>query len=213
MKIFESYKELIDEEAKDFNQLTSTTGLFIRNINVGYDMALYDPADKTVYGYAAIAISDTENYFIAGIAAKPGFGPLIYKLTMMQASLDGKGVMPSRDGDVRGDAWYVWEQFYERGNVNKETLDVTHKDYNFNIIDDIYYDDLDEKIEIFNEFHENNDKSALKGLAIFNTVYSLQADDNYKRLRSVAEEWIAKGFDNDEAIKRGDDFWDYMYNK
>ena len=213
MKISEAYKKLIDEDAMDFSHLTSSTGLFVRKINVGYDMTLYDPPNKTVYGYAAIAISGTENYFIAGIVAKPGFGPLMYKLAMMQASLDSKGLMPSRDGDVRSDAWGVWEQFYKRNDVNKNTLDVTHNDYNFNIIDDIYYDDLDEKLEIFNEFHENGDINVIKALTIFNTVYSLPADDNYKRLRKIAEDWIAKGFDNNEAIQAGDNFWDYIYSK
>ena len=43
-------------------------------------------------------------------------------------------LMPSRDGDVRGDAFNVWTKMYHRDDVDKLELEVVDDDFRFDIL-------------------------------------------------------------------------------
>jgi len=204
------YKEAeLDEAAMRLSHLPEGTALFIKEINDGYDMTLYNPKTKDAYAHIAFGVREgVEDYYIFGVAAERGFGPFIYELAMMHINKEGKGLMPTRDGDVRGESWNVWEIFYKnRSDVKKKTLDILDPAYNFNLIEDIYWDDDKEKMEIYNEL-DSEDK---ENLIIFNTAYFMKPSEEYYKLIEIANTWEQKGFDKDIAVKAGDDLWSEKY--
>ncbi len=206
--IRESIDKVLDEDAMKMSHLPEGTGLFIREINSGYDLVLYNPKLKNVYAIITIVLREAENYFVAGVAAERGFGPFIYELAMMHINKEGKGLMPTRDGVIRGEAWNVWKKFYAaRPDVDKKSLSILDKNYNFNIIDDIYWESDEEKTEIYDELSPK-DKVYVN---IFNTAFFLAPSAEYEKLKEIASQWTKNGFDNDIAIEAGDEFWQEKY--
>ena len=129
---------------------------------------------------------------------------------MMHISSEGKGLMPTRDGGIRGESWNVWKFFYEkRQDVGKKTFSVFDKDYNFNLIDDIDWENDEEKVEIYNEMEE----SQKYNLKIFNSAYFLKANNDYYKLKEIANTWLNNGFDKDIAIEAGDELWHDKYHQ
>jgi len=65
------------------------------------------------------------NYEISIVAAKKGYGPLLYDTALSVAKEDGMGVIPDRDG-VTGPAQSVWEYYIRnRGDTVHERLPST----------------------------------------------------------------------------------------
>lgn len=204
-------EEYIDEIALRQKDLPNTTALFIREINQGYDLVLYDPKNKNVYGTITVAQRDHygPNYFVTGVAAERGFGPFIYELAMMHLSREGNGLMPTRDGDVRDVAFNVWKQFFKRPDVKRETMTIDNPYYRFDILG-FAKDDFDSDEEIEEMLSELKDYQ-IEGLEVFNTVYSMDVDSQYSNLINKAEEYSKLGFDSQIAIDKGSEFWDDAY--
>ena len=208
--IREVMSKVLGEDAMRLSALPKEAGLFIREINSGYDLVLYNPKEKKTYATITIILRKEENYFVTGVAAERGFGPFIYELAMMHISSEGKGLMPTRDGGIRGESWNVWKFFYEkRQDVGKKTFSVFDKDYNFNLIDDIDWENDEEKVEIYNEMEE----SQKYNLKIFNSAYFLKANNDYYKLKEIANTWLNNGFDKDIAIEAGDELWHDKYHQ
>ena len=201
---------LLDEEAKRMSSLPESTGLFIRPINAGASMTLYDPQSNTAFGTITFSSHITLGpYFnVGGVAALRGYGPFIYELAMMYADSHNSMLMPSRDGDVRGDAWNVWVNFFNRDDVNKNTLKLEDDLFRFDIITGDEWDiDYEEKLEYWNEEIDEEDRRAL---LTFNTGYSLSPNGDYQELikRAEAQSMRIK----DIADQKGEELWEEMYD-
>jgi hypothetical protein len=204
--------ELIDEAALRLSSLPDTTGLFVRAINQGYDIVLYDPKAKNAY--ATITISQRDylgpNYFVSGVAAERGFGPIIYEAAMMLMNKEDKGLMPSRDGQVTGEAFGVWKNFYKRTDVKKKEIKPKDEFFSYEILGDSYEFESEEEFKEFWDEIDSGDRSALK---VFNTVYYMTPDYDYNTLINRAQDWEARGFDKSIAIQAGEALWDEYINR
>ncbi len=201
----------IKEVALREKDLPYSTALFIREINQGYDLALYDPKANRVYGTITVAQRDHygPNYFVTGVAAERGFGPFIYELAMMHLSKLGRGLMPTRDGDVRDVAFSVWKQFFNRPDVNKEIMTIDNPYYRFDILG-FSKDEFDSEEEVEEMLSELEDYQ-IEALKVFNTSYSMNTDTQYNQLLNKAKEYSNSGFDSQIAIDRADEFWNDAY--
>lgn len=202
----ETIEEIVSESAKQVKDLPDTAALFVREINQGYDLTIYDPAEKLVYGTITISWRKEfgADYFVSGVAAIKGFGPMIYEFAMMCVSEESKGLMPTRDGDVRGGAWKVWKNFYDRPEIKKNTLSPDSPYFRFDILfseDD--FDSPEEKIE----WLEQADSESKKTLAVFNSVYYHNKNSEYITLINKAEHYESKGFNVQKAIDAAEKFW------
>lgn len=201
----------LEEDAKRLSSLPVTAALFIKEINQGYDLVIYDPQDKFVF--ATITISQRDylgpNYFVSGVAAKQGYGPLIYELAMMLINKENRGLMPARDGDVRSDAWNVWERFFSRSDVEKKTMGPTDEFFRYDILGDAYEFESEEE---FDEFWSEVDDHDRKTLEVFNTVYYMKPDSEFEQLKKRGQDWESKGFDPAIAIQAGDELWHEYLN-
>jgi len=215
MYIIKIIREVVDEvffkeSALRTKDLPETAALFVRDINQGYDLVIYDPTNKKIYGTITVVYRNEfgPDYFVTGVAAEKGFGPFIYELAMMHAGRNGKGLMPSRDGDVRGEAWGVWKQFYDRADIKKKTLSPDSPYFKFDILfseDD--FGSEEEKQEWFQEASQEE----IKTIEIFNTAYYLNKDEQYKELLTRASKFIRNGFDIQKAIDVAENYWYDQY--
>jgi hypothetical protein len=117
------------------------------------------------------------------------------------------GLMVSRDGDIRGDAFNIWEKMYKRDDVIKETLPLKDKKFNFAIItgdDQETYESEFEKISEFEYFIEDGFK---ENILIYNTKMSMTPSKDYVRL-------LEDGFllDHYQIYLDGRDFFTLKYN-
>ena len=211
--------EVIDEDAKRMSHLPEGTGLFIDEIHAGYDFYLYNPKTKDVYATMTIVLREPNvDYYVAGVAAEQGFGPFIYELTMMHLNKKGKGLMPSRDGGVKDIAMNVWKKFFERSDVEKKTFELKDPLFSFAILDgeDGYKWEYNEKVERWNsmdkEFYDVNKEDVQREVMVFNTTYSMKPTKEYYKLIDIANKWIEKGFNKQNAADAGEALWDEKYN-
>lgn len=218
MEINKIYEQLIDEVMKGISNLPESTCLFYTPLNNnGVELNLYDPQTKYIYAtISAIAPAGHTNN-VSGVAARKGFGPLIYEMAMMQSSLNGKWLGPSADGDIRGEAMNVWEKFYKRADVKKETLDIEDDSFSFEILDGEESNwEPGEKTERFNTLDEEFPNTPLKEMQddvlTFNSSYSLIPNEIFIILRNRAEKAIKNGFESQIAQSAGSKLWDEMYN-
>lgn len=204
-------ESVFEEAAMRVESLPDTTALFIERINQGYTLVLYDPKSKSTYAVITFIWRQQTgpDFYVSGVAAEKGFGPLIYELAMMLAEQDGRGLMPSRDGDVRGDAWNVWTKFYDRSDVDKKELDLLDDNFRCDIItgDECEFDGDEDKVEWWSEMGDANKKT----LKIFNTAYSMKPGSDLYVLADRADQWLKSGFDKQIAIDAGDNFWHNQY--
>jgi hypothetical protein len=136
---------------------------------------------------AAIGIGKMDDiYYVGGVASYPGLGPLIYEFAMMY--IYPNGLMPSRDGDIKGKAWNIWEKFHKRKDVIKKTLPFNDDKFTFGVYGDDYYMDTEEKKEylknLLEEFKRNpklysDPETTLK---IFNSSYYMKPNKEYSKL-------------------------------
>jgi len=204
-------EEQIEEDALRTSSLPDSTALFIKSINGGYTLSLYSPKNKIAY--ATITFTEAvspRQYQVAGVAAQQGFGPFIYELAMMISERNGMGLMPTRDGDVRGDAWGVWKRFNKRDDVNREVVPFESEEFSFKIFDDHDELSMEEKQEWLENIKED-EHSSIEDLILFNTAFSLSPDSQFKELISRTNKWEESGFDSDVAIEAADELWEEKY--
>ena len=182
--------EVLKEAAVSFHDifLNETIGL----VHHQGTITLYDFKTDRVYGYMSmVPIISNLNQFVA-VAAEKGYGPLIYDCGIM-ASFN-KGLLPPRDGDIRGDAFNVWEKFTHRSDVTKAVLEKGDPGYSEEYLDF----DLD----------PDNPKESIVG----NTVLIKIPSSDYKKLISKGKELMSIYKKTEDQVReRGGEFFGYRY--
>jgi hypothetical protein len=207
-------ESLLDEAAFNMSHLPAEAALFIGP--KGIDLTLYDPNTEAVYGTIEASLRSQNGYDVDGVAAEKGFGPFIYELAMMQASKKGKGLMPNRSGDVRGQAFNVWEKFYARTDINKTSIEPISPNgdvnpfYRIDILtcDEAEFEDYDDFMDFYNELQDKEKKA----LAVFNTIYSMKPNTQYNTLIQRGNDYITKGFNIRKAIAAGNKYFSNNYD-
>jgi hypothetical protein len=214
MNIKNIIKEVVEEvffkeDALRASSLPDEVGLFVRDLNRGYTLTLYNPANEIAFATITINYDPNEGpgFYVSGVAAEKGFGPFIYELAMMHIDSGGDFLMPSRDGDVKGSAFNVWYKFYDRDDVDKETLDLFDENFRCDIIvgNTCVFDDDAEKQEWWNESSDDEKKALL----VFNTGYSIEEGPEYHKLISIANNYPEEI--QDKAYEAGDELWQDKY--
>lgn len=206
-------EDIIEEAPLRMESLPSTTGLFIMDKGVTIMMSLYDPESNRCYGYltAADSMEGSNDYSVMSVAAEKGFGPFVYELAMMYVNAKGKGLMPSRDGDVRGDAFDVWTKFYDRKDVKKNKLTPDSPAFKFAILfDDSEMEDVDDVVEFYTELSKEDKRI----LSIFNSAYFLSPNDVFNTL--IKNAYICKQKNADcqgMAMKQASKLWNEKYDE
>lgn len=127
---------------------------------------------------------------ITSVGSERGYGKYLYEFALMYIDVP---ILPSRDGDVTGEAMKVWEKLYNDPKVIKEELNWEDDDYTLSILfgDQVYYT-LKEKEEIYQNYLENGEdlKNDIE-LQIFNTKYTIKNNSNlYLRLKKIGEKFM-----------------------
>ena len=202
-------ESLLDEGMLTLNNLPSGTGLFNNNHD-GVRIYLYNPESNISFGVLTAYLRHN-NYSINTVAAEKGFGPYMYELAMMYASLKGKGLSPDRTGEIRSDAWNIWLKFNQRSDVKKTPIipfnqnGEMNKDYSVSFLtgDETSFEDSFENDIEFKEYWDSLSPDDKNTLNIYNTVYSMQPSNAFRTLVSIADSYIKKGFDVNKAFSSG----------
>lgn len=117
-------ESLIHEARKTINDIENLILIYQK----GSYFLLYDHVNKIPIGYIAFTLSRNGNvYVIYGAFAKNGYGPLLYELAMTYAYPNG--ITLDDSSGTSSDAMNVWEKFYTRADVKKESINRTEKSY------------------------------------------------------------------------------------
>lgn len=203
-------ESLLGEKALRINELPENTALFIKNKrNIIFSLDLYCPENDEIYGTISFSKIGDKLFGISGVAALRGFGPFIYELAMMHLNNFDSYLMPSRDGDVRGEAFNVWEKFYNRNDVIKDTFEYTDEEYNYEILG--YDVSMEEREEYLKDVEEDGGfkKYESNVLLVYNTKYSLKPNNDYyeliERSKKYSQDvWV-------KALERGEELWEEKY--
>ncbi len=206
-------ESLLDEAMMNSTHLPKETALFSQNS--GIYMSLYDPIVKNTYGMISASLRG-QNYDVNSVAAEKGFGPYMYEFAMMNAYSKGKGLMPSRDGDVREGALKVWMKFFDRPDVKKQQIAPFDSNGNWNNVYSvaIYTGDEEgfENQEDFNEFWEELDPEMQDIMKKFNTSYSMAPSEDYHNMLARGQEYIKKGMNPSRAFAGAQKLFTSMYD-
>jgi hypothetical protein len=156
--------------------------LFIK----GMDYVLYSPKMDKVFATISLSRLKSGNYFVSGVAAEYGYGPIIYEIAM--SNIYPNGLLPTRDGDIRQGSINVWNKFLKREDIKKEFLKPDDKDFS---------EEYDE------EFGSGGD---LQNIVQTRFYYS-GLNDFIIDLKRKGEETINSSHDLDNIIQKGEDFW------
>lgn len=208
MKHLKLYEEFFH---KVYNRLPEGSKIIINN---SIDSVYIVDKNYKILSGISLGIRNGE-YYVGGVASNQDLriGVLIYEFIMM--NVYPKSLMPSRDGDVRGGAMYIWEQFYNnREDVKKETLDIKDEDYSFSILSgDDYYMSYDEKLEYLEEIKDEDIRRGtddnIKVLNIFNSKYYLEPNTIFNKLK-VDWDILPKNIQN-YITKQDEDFFINKY--
>ena len=182
--------EVISEAAVTFADMYSheNIGLVVGKGSV----TIYDFQTSRVYGYMSYKPATAHiNQFVA-VAAEKGYGPLIYEAAIMSSF--NKGLLPPRDGDIRGDAFEVWRKFTLRSDIVKTVLEPEDEGYS------------EEYLEIDED--PDNPKESIIG----NTVLVKIPSTGYKDLIKRGEELMNKyKIYAEEVVQRGGNYFSFRY--
>ena len=199
-------KEIIRRILKEeYKKMSSLPRNIIISIYDDMNISLYDFVNGEILGFVGLSRNKDGTYYFPMIAAEKGFGPTVLEVALMFCHPNG--LMVSRDGDIRGDAFNVWEKMYRRKDVIVETLPLSDENFNFAIItgdDEETYDSEYEKISEFEYFIEDGFK---ENILIYNSKMSIVPTKDYERL-------ISDGslLDHHEIYLNGRDFFTLKYN-
>ena len=199
-------KEIIRRILKEeYKKMSSLPRNIIISIYDDMNISLYDFVNGEILGFVGLSRNEDGTYYFPMIAAEKGFGPTVLEVALMFCHPNG--LMVSRDGDIRGDAFNVWEKMFRRKDVIKETLPLSDKNFNFAIItgdDQETYDSEFEKISEFEYFIEDGFK---ENILIYNSKMSIIPTKDYERLVSDGSL-----LDHHEIYLNGRDFFTLKYN-
>lgn len=192
---------LLDETMLNSSNLPKETALFSKNN--GIYMSLYDPINKNTYGMISASLRG-DFYDMNSVASEKGFGPYMYEFAMMKAYSNGKGLVPSRNGDIRSGALNIWLRFYDRKDVKKISIAPFDKngEWNKNYSVAIYTGDEDEfeSPEEFNEFMGELKPEMQEIIKKYNTIYSMEPNDDYKNMLARGDDYVKKGMNPSRAF-------------
>jgi len=200
----------IDEAAKQMGELPEDIGLFISDNGTWLNFILYSKSEDKIYG--AITTSDIHDsnklQEVGRVAAEKGYGPLIYEMAM--AYINPGFLMPSRDGDIRGEAWNVWKKFYQRNDIIKKTLPIENDLFSFVLVTGDSHEEfesIEEKKEMFDEL----DKKSKIDIMAFNTMYQYR-NPIILKLIYKADELIKNGeVDIKKLTYNASEYFQYKY--
>jgi hypothetical protein len=160
----------LHEAAKGLNDLPDDIGLFVSDNGTWLNFTLYSKSENKIYGVITTSDINGSNKLqeVGRVAAEKGYGPLMYEIAM--GYINPGYLMPTRDGDIRSEAWNVWKKFYGRKDIVKKTLGAKDDLFSFVITTGDNHEEFDspeEKQEMFDEL-PNYDKETV---TIFNTMY------------------------------------------
>ena len=169
------------------------------------NITLYDFENSKILGFVGLSKSKDGTYYFPMIAAEKGFGPTVLEIALMFCHPNG--LMVSRDGDIRGDAFNVWKKMYKRDDVLKETLPLSDKKFNFAIITGDDQETYDSEFEKMSEFEYHIEEGFKQDILIYNTKMSMIPTKDYERL-------INDGFllNHHEIFLNGREFFSQKYN-
>ena len=172
----ETIRRILKEEYKKMSSLPKN---IIISIYDDINITLYDYVTTTVLGFVGLSKSKDGTYYFPSIAAEKGLGPTVLEIALMFCHPNG--LMVSRDGDIRGDAFNIWQKMYYRDDVNKETLGLEDKKFNFGIIsgEDEEYESEDDKIEELNTYIDDGFEETI---LVYNTKMSMTPTKDYYTL-------------------------------
>ena len=186
-------KRDLDEAMVAHGEVGGDIALFIKGNGGVRDMTLYDPKKNKVYGHIGIHKLSSGNWSVGGVAAERGYGPLLYELAMTYVY--PAGLMPTRDGDVRGSAEDVWKKFMLRGDVGKNLI--KRKDSDF---PEEYYEDV-------GGVKENPGSEFM-----YRRFYYDGAGDLLKKLKSKMFEYLRSGVSIKDVDRKGNEYWLEKYD-
>lgn len=149
---------------------------------------LYDYKLHKALGMISCRATDNPDIiqFVA-VAAEKGYGPIMYEFGMML--IYSKFLVPTRDADIRGTAFGVWEKFTQRADVEHLVLD--EEDPGFS-----------------EDYFDMGDEAAVVG----NTACRKSPSGEFKQLIAKGEELGNKYKISKERVKQdGDNFFGYKY--
>lgn len=167
-------------------------GLIDGSSRTQVQLDLYDFSANRVLGTIGASHVADNIFHVTGVAAEKGYGPLMYEFAMM--SIFDNGLTPTRNADIRGSAWEIWKQFYNRGDVGKFPIPENSRAYS-DEFDPGYYEGEAEGEEI-----------------IGNTAFTISPSNEFKNLieRTPILMKIKKA-DKDEIRRKGGDYFSYKY--
>lgn len=198
-------KEIIRRILKEeYKKMSSLPKNIIISIYDDINITLYDYVNSKVLGFVGLSKSKDGTYYFPSIAAEKGLGPTVLEIALMFCHPNG--LMVSRDGDIRGDVFNVWQKMYYRDDVIKETLPLEDEKFNFAIIsgEEVEYESVSDKIEELNEYSDDGFEEAI---LVYNTKMSMTPTKDYYRL-------IKDGIllDHHQIFIDGRDFFTLKYN-
>jgi hypothetical protein len=191
-------ESLLDEVAINKSNISEDIGLFVLpgNTIVLYDMVEYDDSDRSLGMRGVIVLRNDGDVIAANkIAAKKGYGPIMFELAMQY--IYPKVMMIERDGDVRDAATSVLSKFVGGINPNVEVNTLNPGDSSYSDCSQFnHMSDVDTFCSIYNSQFRMSDKS------LFN---KLKAEGD-EFLDDVGHEFI------NELEGFAGDFFDTMYS-
>lgn len=204
---------ILGEEMMNSSNLPKETALFSKSN--GIYMVLYNPMTKDCYGVISASLRG-ENYDMDNVATEKGFGPYMYEFAMMKANSKGKGLVPSRNGDIRDGALKVWLKFYDRPDVKKTPILPFDNNGNWNSEYSIAIytgdEDVFDDVEEFEEFWNNLEPNMQDIIKKYNTIYTMTPNDDYRNMLVRGEEYLKKGMNPQRAFKAGQDLFMEKYD-
>jgi len=194
-KLFET--KIIDEVAINQSNISEDIGLFIipGNALILYDMTEYDDSDRFRGMRGVITLRNEGNVIAANkIAAKKGFGPIMFELAMQHIYPNAMAI--ERDGDVRDAALSVLGKFVDgiNGGVEVNTLNPSDDGYS-DCKEFTHIDDIEGFCKIYNSQFKMSDKS----------LYNKLKAEGDEFLQDVGSEFI------NELEDYASEFFDQMY--
>lgn len=180
-----SKNKVLKEIRVNPSDINPNLGLFIIDDN----FTLYDPKENKIYGHIGVTKLKSGNYYVGGVAAEYGYGPLMYELVM--SYIYPKGLLPNRDGDIRGGAINIWNRFLKRTDVKKKKL--TKKDSDFSW-------------EAYEDLGNGPDVKFIQTIYYYNGV-----SDILKKLIRNGKKYLSTGLNIDDIDNMGNDYWTERY--
>lgn len=169
---------------------------------------LFDSESDKVYAYLNVG----RDYDVTSIAAERGYGTYITKIAMMY--LNPKGLFPSRDGDIRSDAFSIWEKMYKDYNISKIPLSIRDNKFNFAILDgEEFHGTFKHKKEYYKELIEDSEYE--EALKVFNCEYLMKPNDDFNSIVDKSPKWSNE---NErelilEVINKGNNYFTIRYGE